>query len=241
MIHASHKAKTHIKIQDILVPVLILLLPAAFLAFYEFFTPQGGAALGSALAVSFVRLFLGYAISLVVGVGLALLIGNSRAGDWLTPVFDVLQNIPSFALIPVFALAFGYTNIMVVIFAATSIVWPILFYSMSALRTEHMEWSEAATVFGATGTKRIWNYLLPAVFPAIVTGSLVGISIGWEAVIGLEIIGYHSGIGVFLNSASHAGDNAALWAGLVAILILVIVINKFIWAPLLRRTSFYAE
>lgn len=241
MIHGHHRFKIYKTAGHVVVALAVLLLPAVFLLLYGTFTQDEPALLASALGVSFGRLIAGYVISLVVGVGVALLIGTNRAGDYLMPVFDVLQNLPSFALIPVFALVFGFTNQMVVIFAATSIVWPILFSCLSALRTEHTEWNEAATVFGATGLKRVWSYLLPAILPAVITGSLVGISIGWEAVIGLEIIGYHTGIGVFLDSASRAGNQWALFAGIVAILLLVVALNKLVWAPLLKRTQLYAE
>ena len=241
MIHGGHRLKIYTRVEHVLVALATLFLPAIFLLIYGSFAKSEALVLASGLGISFARLLVGYAISLFVGLAIALLIGTNKAGEWLMPVFDVLQNVPSFALIPVFALLLGYSNTMVVVFAATSIVWPILFYALSALRTAHREWDEAATVFGAVGWRRVWNYHLPLVFPAVVTGSIVGISIGWEAVIGLEIIGFHTGVGVFLDAASKQGDQTALFLGIVAILFLVVTINKLIWSPLLKHARLYAE
>ena len=241
MIHSGHRLKIYKKRHHRWIAVLTLLAPLVLLAILGGLAQSDFLALLGALGLSTYRLFLGYIISLVLGVALAVTFGTSSFGDALIPVFDVMQNVPSFALIPVFALFFGYTNLMAIIFISTSVIWPILFYTLHAIHSSRTDLNDAATIFGATGLKRIWHYLIPLAWPAIITGSIVGISIGWEAVIGIEIIGFKSGVGVFLNSASQSGENALLTAGIAAILILVFIINKLVWVPLLKKTESYAE
>ena len=192
------------------------------------------------LGLSLYRLAIAYIISLILAVALAVLVINARLSDALIPVFDLMQNLPSFALIPLFIYVFGYTNKMAIIFAASSILWPILFYTIHALSTARLELNEAAAIFGAKGLKRVIYYSIPMSFPALVTGSIVGVSIGWEAVIGVEIIGLSSGIGVFLNSAISA-NRAVFSAGLVVLLLSVLIINRLIWMPLLKRANLYGE
>ncbi len=218
----------------------VLILPLVFIVLVGSISQISTSALLMDLGLSLYRLVVAYAISLVLAVGLAIMLGRGKLGDFFIPIFDLLQNLPSFALIPVFVLLFGYTNKMAIIFAASSIVWPILFYVLSALRTAKTDFNEAATVFGATGLKRIFYYSIPLSFPAIVTGSIVGISIGWEAIIGIEIIGLSHGIGVFLNSAAQS-DKQILAFGIVALLLLVFSVNKLIWLPLLKKSQLYAE
>ena len=193
-----------------------------------------------ALSLSLYRLALAYLISLVVAIVIAVLIGSNKIGDALIPVFDLMQNLPSFALIPVFVLWFGYTNIMTIVFAATSILWPILFYMLHALKTVKQDTEDAVTIFGARGLKKILYFSLPVIFPSAVTGSIVGFSIGWEAIIGVEIIGLSSGIGPFLNTSSQA-NNHALILGVSALLLVVFLINRLIWMPLLKKSQLYSE
>ncbi len=137
----------------------------------------------SALGLSLFRLIVAYIISLVVATLIAVSISDNKIGDSLIPVFDLMQNLPSFALIPIFVLWLGYTNLMTIVFAATSILWPILFYMLHALKTANKDKEDAAKIFGATGLKKIIFFSLPIAFPAMVTGSIVGFSIGWEAII----------------------------------------------------------
>jgi ABC-type nitrate/sulfonate/bicarbonate transport system permease component len=241
MIHTAHGLHIYKKKHHKLISLGVILLPVIFIIVLGGISHLDTLGIASAVGLSLFRLAVAYAISLVVGVALAIIFGGSKFGDSVMPIFDVLQNVPSFALIPVFALLLGYTNSMAIIFAATSIVWPILFYVLSAIKTARTDLNEAATVFGASGFKRVWYYLLPLSYPAIITGSIVGISIGWEAVIGIEIIGLSNGIGVFLNHASTAGNRPLLTAGVLGILLLVFTINKVLWVPLLRKTKYYAE
>src|SRR5579872_5692147 len=183
------------------------------------------ATLGDALVRTAYRLLFAYAIALVLGAGIGLLVGWSRFADYFFPVFDVLQNVPSFALIPIFIYFLGYTDKMIILFSVSSIVWPILFAVLTAIRTAHSDLNDAATIFGAVGWRRIFDYLFPLAYPAMLTGSVVGIAIGWETVIGAEIIVSAGGFGAFIKSAGASGISETTIAGSLAILTLVFVIN----------------
>lgn len=188
------------------------------------------------------RLALAYSLALVLGVSIALLVGWSPFTDALFPVFDILQNVPSFALIPLFIYFFGYTDQMIILFAVSSIVWPILFAILTAIKNAHRDLNDAASIFGANGLRRISFYLAPLSFPAILTGSIVGIAMGWESVIGAEIIANAGGFGAFIKDASVSGISHAAIAGMLAILLIVFVVNRLVWAPLLSESSSrYAE
>lgn len=188
------------------------------------------------------RLVLAYSIALVLGVSIALLVGWSPFSDFLFPFFDVLQNLPSFALFPLFIYFFGLTDQMIIFFAVSSIVWPVLFAVLTAIKSAHKDLSDAAIIFGATGFKRMYYYLAPLSFPAMLTGSIVGIAIGWEAIIGAEIIANIAGFGAFIKNLDTSGISPTVIAGALGILVIVFTINRLVWAPLLSESSRrYAE
>lgn len=215
---------------------------ALILIAFGYFGNVSWATLGQAVLNTTYRLALAYGIALILGVSIALLVGWSPFGDFFFSVFDVLQNLPSFALIPLFIYFFGFTGEMIILFAVSSIIWPILFAVLTAIKSAHKDLSDAATIFGARGLKRISHYLAPLSFPAILTGSVVGIAIGWEAVIGAEIITNVAGFGEFIKEASASGISQASIAGTLAILVIVFVLNRLVWAPLLAESARrYAE
>ncbi len=234
--HPAHVARRRKHIRISWYTILVILVASLILAELGFAQGVNWQSLSLALFESIYRIAFAYVMALILGVGIALLVGTGKTSDILFPIFDVLQNVPSFALIPIFAYFFGYTDFMIIIFAATSIIWPILFAVLTATRGASEELNDAAYIFGARGSKRILNFLAPLSFPAMITGSIIGIAIGWEAVIGAEIIGKAGGFGAFIDKASQSGITAEVYAGTIAILILVFIINRLIWSPLLTQT-----
>ena len=215
---------------------------ALFLAASGYFGNVSWSMLADAVLRTTYRLVLAYGVALVLGVFVALVVGWSPLAEIFFPVFDVLQNIPSFALIPLFIYFFGYTDQMIILFAVSSIIWPILFAVLTAIKGARTDLNDAATIFGAHGLGRIRYYLAPLSFPAMLTGSIVGIAIGWESVIGAEIIANITGFGAFIKTADASGMSEAAVAGMIAILIIVFVVNRLVWAPLLNESSRrYAE
>ena len=236
--HRAHLTR-HRRVWIIIVAIAIA---AILLAAFGYFGSVGWAALGNAILHTTYRLTFAYIIALALGVSIALLVGWSPFSDAFFPIFDILQNIPSFALIPFFIYFLGYTDQMIILFAVSSIIWPILFAVLAAIKNAHQDLSDAATIFGARGFRRIPYYLAPLSFPAILTGSIVGVAIGWESIIGAEIIANISGFGAFIQTASSSGINQAAIAGMFLILLIVFVINRMIWTPLLAESSKrYAE
>lgn len=215
----------------------VIMLVAIGVSMEGYFGPIPWTALMEAVVHTTYRLAVAYIIALGFGVAIALLVGWSSLTDALFPIFDILQNVPSFALIPFFIYFFGYTDTMIILFAVSSIVWPILFSVLSAIKNTHEDLNDAATIFGARGWRRILYYLSPLSFPAILTGSIVGIAIGWEAIIGSEIITSLSGFGDFIKNASTTGITPVAVAGMLVILVLVFVINRLVWTPLLAESS----
>lgn len=215
---------------------------ALVLALYGYFGAVAWPALIEAVLRTTYRIAFAYGIALALGVSVALLVGWSPFADFLFPFFDILQNLPSFALIPLFIYFFGYTNQMIILFAVSSIVWPILFSVLTAIKSAHKDLDDAATIFGARGFKRVSHYLAPLSFPAMLTGSIVGIAIGWEAVIGAEIITSVAGFGEFIKTAGVSGISQASVAGMLVILVIVFVVNRLVWSPLLAESARrYAE
>ena len=218
------------------------IIAAVLLIAFGYFNSVSWPTLGVAVLRTTYRLILAYGIALILGTSIALLVGWSPFADTLFPFFDILQNIPSFALIPFFIYFFGLTDQMVILFAVSSIIWPILFAILTSIKNAHKDLSDAATIFGARGFRRVLHYLAPLSFPAILTGSIVGIAIGWEAVIGAEIIVDLAGFGSFIETASISGINQTSIAGMLVILIIVFVVNRMVWAPLLSESAKrYAE
>ncbi len=226
-----YQHKTHLA-----VTFAVILLP---LFFIFFLTPLGKTEQSlflDDLFTSTLRIAIAYALSLGIAVGLGLLFTRGRTGHIAIPLFDVLQSIPTFAILPLGVRFFGASDATVIFFLVITMVWPILFSIISSLKLSREDWEEAAEVYGARGWRRIVYFALPLTFPGVITGSIVGLADGWEVLVATEIIlGPHArGLGGFFNE--YAGSSQVVLFGVLTLLLFVFAINKLAWLPLLERS-----
>ncbi len=191
---------------------------------------------------SFIRVTIAYILSLIIAVILALLItANTKVEAVLLPIFDVLQSFPSFALFPILVAALAKAPEAVIISVLTiSIIWPILFTIIGAMKNRRQDLEEAATIYGATGWKRLRYFTMPSLYPSIITGSIVGWGEGWEFIIGAELlVSVNYGIGHYLGILGESKENGLLALGIFILMVFLFILNKFIWLPLLHSATQY--
>lgn len=215
---------------------LIVLLPFLFIVLFTPLSYSEKMSFMSDLGASSVRLVVAYVISLFLAIVLGITLSRGRVGTVSLPVFDVLQSFPTFAMLPLAVHVFGPSDMTVIFFLVVTVVWPMLFAIISSQKLIKTAWEEAATVYGATGIKRFTHFALPVAAPGIVTGSIVGLGEGWEAVVGAElIVGLKDhGLGGFFESGGTQGH--VVFFGVMALLLFIFVLNHIIWLPLLEKS-----
>lgn len=236
-----HRIKIYKKRWHLALTFLVIVLPFLFIISFSRITGVEATSVFVDLAQSAFRMAIAYVITVILALLLAVFLGQGKIGNFFLPVFDVLQNFPSFALLPLFTLWFGPGNTAVIFFLVITIIWPILFSVLSSIHMVRKDLEEAAYIFGAKGWKKLLSFTIPVTFPGLMTGSLVGLGDGWEAIVGAEIIGLTSGIGKFLGDASARGNIRVLAFGIIALLLFIFTINKLIWLPLLRKSHDYSH
>lgn len=192
--------------------------------------------------VSLIRTTVAYFIALLAAISIALLITvNTKVENLLLPVFDVLQSFPSFALFPalVSALA-GAPEVIIIGVLTITMIWPLMFSIIGGIKNRRADLEEAATVFGAHGLSRLRKFTLPELTPAIITGSIVSWGEGWEFIIGAELLVHtNTGIGHYLGILGDSHQNTLLAFGIVVLMLLLFLVNKLVWLPLLHRATKY--
>lgn len=188
---------------------------------------------------SLTRVIIAYGISLVIALSLALFAISSKKIEEVTlPILDVLQSFPSFALYPLFVVWFGKASIVTILILIIEMVWPILFTTLTAQKQIRSDLTDAARIFGAKGIKYLIFVLMPLLFPAIVTGSLIAWGEAWEAIIAAEIIVQVPGVGSYLAQTGEHNSQILL-IGIFLLLMLLFILNKYIWVPLLNLSTRY--
>jgi len=228
--HRKHQIKISLVITGVLI-VLVIVLGFSKLDANQFFF---------GFFESLIRVVVSYFISVILAVGLSLCVMSSKkVEEVMLPILDVMQSFPSFALFPLLVIWFGRTSIVTIFILIISMIWPILFTLLSAQKQMREDLIEAAKFFGASGWRYFSYVLFPLYLPALVTGSIVAWGEAWEAIIAAEIIVQVPGVGTYLAQSGDNLNSQVLLIGIFLLLIMLFILNKYIWLPLLNFTTEY--
>jgi ABC-type nitrate/sulfonate/bicarbonate transport system permease component len=185
-----------------------------------------GATLPQYLASSFQRYAYGVLLAAAVGVPLGLLMGWFRLlDDIVTPIFDGLRFIAPIAWVPFAALWFG-TGVggpVMIIFAGA--FPPCLINAYRGARFVEPRLIEAARMLGTGNVRTIVEVLLPAAVPSIIAGLRVSAGLGWQSLVGAELIVAAAGVGFMMVQAQGSVQTATVMTGMVAIGIVGMIID----------------
>src|SRR5450631_3473293 len=196
---------------------------------------QDGSIVGASL-VSLQRLAIGYAISLVIGVILGLLIGRSRlASETVGSLVLGLQALPSICWLPLAILWFGLNEQAIIFVVVMGALFSITLGVEAGVKNTPPLYLKAARNMGARGIALSTEVVLPAALPAIISGLKQGWSFAWRSLMAAELLYSTLSLGNLLENARDLADIATVVAIMLVIIAIGVIINSLIFAPLERN------
>ena len=193
--------------------------------------PFVGYTLQHHLASSLGRFAMGFALAVAIGVPLGLLMGWFRPLDAIvSPLFDALRFVAPIAWVPFAALWFG-TGIggpVLIIFSGA--FPPCVINAYRGAKFVEPRFIEAARTLGASNLRIVSEVLLPASVPSIVAGLRISAGLGWQSLIGAELIVASSGIGYLMVKGQSNISTAIVMSGMIAIGIVGVIIDVLLRA-----------
>lgn len=231
-IHQHHRSRLYKTRRHLAITIAALVVPFCLFLFFSKAISTIAHVFFVGTSVSLVRMAVAYMIAAFLGWAGAVLFYKGKRSEIALPLFDVLQSFPVFAALPLAVQFLGASNTVVIFFLVIAIIWPIFFSVISSLKLVKRDWEEAATIANLKGWDYLKYFLIPVSIPGFMTGSIIGIGDGWEALIGTEIIvGVQNGAGVYFQQYSDSPELIVF--GILGFLVIVFGINKVIWLPLL--------
>lgn len=229
-----------------LIPSLFLPSPAAVVERFVYLLNHrfAGGTLVDHLGASMLRFAGGFGLAVLVGIPLGLLMGWFRLlDDIVTPLFDAVRFIAPIAWVPFAALWFG-TGIggpIMIIFAGA--FPPCLINAYRGAKFADPRLIEAARMLGTPDRRMITEILLPSAVPSIIAGLRISAGLGWQSLVGAELIVASTGIGYMMVQGQGNVSTTTVMAGMIGIGIIGLVIDVFlrrIEEAILRRRGLSA-
>ena len=131
--------------------------------------------LPEAIGVTLNRLLFGYAIGVLIGLPLGLLMSSSQLlEDTLGALALGLQTLPSVCWVPLALLWFGQTEKAMLFVVVMGTVWSVIIATDHGARTIPPIYTRAARTMGSKGLHLWTRVMLPASLPFLVSGMKQG-------------------------------------------------------------------
>ena len=188
--------------------------------------PFAGYVLHAHLLSSLQRFAMGFVLAVLVGIPLGLLMAWFRWVDRIvTPLFEAVRFVAPIAWVPFAALWFG-TGIggpVLIIFMGA--FPPVLINTYRGAKQVDRKYIEASQMLGAGALRGMTEVLLPAAVPSIVAGLRISAGLGWQSLVGAELIVASSGVGYLMVKGQAAVSTATVMSGMVAIGVIGLLID----------------
>jgi len=173
------------------------------------------------LAVSLLRIGLGFVLGAASGTAVGLVLGASRLAEAVgNPLIAATYPIPKIALLPLMVLWLGIGEAPKVAMIALGVFFPVAINTYAGVRDTETLMVKAATSLGASRSQVLTKVVLPSALPVILAGYRLGAGVALLLVVSAEMINATAGIGFLIL---HAGDlmlTAKLVVGLVVLSLL---------------------
>jgi sulfonate transport system permease protein len=181
------------------------------------------------LAASAKRAYLGLALGTVLGLGLALASGLSRAGEAsIDSLVQVKRAIPTLALLPLLVLWLGISEEMKIITIALAVMLPVYIHTHNGLRSIDGRYAELAETVDISRAEFIRTVVLPGAMPGFLLGMRFAVTTALLSLVVVEQINSTSGIGYMITLASHYGQTEVIVVGLVVYALLGLAADGFV-------------
>lgn len=191
--------------------------------------------------VTLYETLIGFAIAVLIGVGLGVMLGKVR---WLertlNPFIVALQVMPKVALVPIFIVWCGFGPVSKIVMAAVLAFFPIMTNTILGIKSVDRGHRDVMISLNASKFATFLEMELPSTLPYVLTGAEVGIVLAIIGAIVGEYLGGNRGLGYLAVATLNAFDVQAMFAVIFVLTILGFLLYLAV-AALRRRLTPWHE
>ncbi len=186
-------------------------------------------------------LLIGFSTGVTLAAILTTAAITTRIGtDFLETMTAMFNPLPAIALLPLALIWFGLGLGSLVFVLVHSVMWAVALNTHAGFRSVSPTLRMVGRNYGLSGLRLVFQILIPAAFPSILSGLKIGWAFAWRTLIAAELVfGVSSGkggLGWFIFQAKNQLDIPEVFAGLLAIIMIGLVVENLIFRTLETRT-----
>jgi ABC-type nitrate/sulfonate/bicarbonate transport system permease component len=207
--------------------VTMFMLPPFSAVVERIYTDAAGGDLWINLGLTLYRAMTGFVIATVGGITLGALMSRNRWVHWFfDPIISVGFPMPKIAFLPVIMLWLGLYDVSKISIVVFDAIFPVVTATLGGIAGVEKELIWSARNMGANQRELMWQIVLPAALPQILTGLQVALPISLIVAIIAEMAMGGYGLGGAMMTASRFADSRGVFAGIVEIAVVGYVLIK---------------
>lgn len=170
------------------------------------------------LAKTLYRALAGFGLAAASAIPIGVVMSRSRALRWFVdPLISIGFPMPKIAFLPIFILWFGIYDSSKIIMIAFSAFFPIVAATVAGTSSVDRWPLWSARALGASERDLLWEIILPAASPQILTGLQIALPVALITTIVTEMMMGGSGVGGSMITAGRFADSVGVFAGVIEI------------------------
>ena len=172
----------------------------------------------SDLQASTIRVFLGFALAVLLGLPLGVVSGRMAiVNRMLETSVNALRAVPGICWLPLAMIWFGIGLKTTIFLVALAAFFPIYLNAEAGARQVNPLLLQAGAMMGVRRLRGTFAVLLPAAMPHIMTGLRLGLGISWAYLVLGELTGVPNGLGAVIMDARMLGRIDIIVVGIILI------------------------
>lgn len=191
------------------------------------------------IGVSFVRIFIGFFITIILAIPMGILFGiNKKVYACFKPILEFLRHTPPLALVPMLILWFGIGEKSKIIIIILASFFPVLLNTIDGVERCDSKLIEVGKVFGLSQKEIFRKIIIPSAMPNIFVGLQLALGYSWRAIIGAEMVAASSGLGYLILDGQQLSRSDVVVVGIIFIGLLG-SLTDYICSKLFRKINFW--
>ena len=167
---------------------------------------------------SFQRVLAGFAIGAGIGIPLGVVLGYHRGlARYIEPTLQLTRSIPGICWLPLALIWFGIGNPSSIFLISLGSFYAVFIATLQGVKYVDPILLRAARSLGASQGSLLYTVVLPAAFPAILSGLRIGLAYSWIYMVLGEFTGVNTGLGATLLQSRETLNTELIMALMIII------------------------
>jgi ABC-type nitrate/sulfonate/bicarbonate transport system permease component len=183
----------------------------------------------AAVGITLVELAIAFAMSVVFGMLIGILIGLTNLGRRsMYPIVLLLYGIPQAIMLPLLVLVFGLGPASKIAFGFSHGIFPVIVNTIAGMRNVSPHLLAGSAAMGASRAQQVRYVIFPHMVTTVFAGLRLAMTLTLLGVVLAEIFVSQGGIGFFTLLYSETFNPAALMALVLTLALMAIALNELV-------------